>query len=113
MTALAVMRDGSSDLVATEENVKATSNAVKHMYKFLLVVGLVVWYMMVGIAYEAYGISLGDLWDDIWVNANGSVRFMMIDTGVLYLAVLLFLAYRCGESKAAKALLLTTVLGPS
>jgi hypothetical protein len=113
MGSLAVLLDALSKLVARNENIKATSNAMKKIYNYLQVVGLVGWYILVAIAHRAYGTSLGDLWDDIWVNANASVRFMIIDTGVLYLAMLLFLAYHCGVSKAARALLLTTVLGPA
>jgi hypothetical protein len=113
MSSLVLMKDVSPELVATNETAKATSTAVKNMYKLFCVIGLVDWCVMVAIAYQAYGTSLGDLWDDIWVSANASVKFMTIDSGVLYLAVLLFLGYRCGESKAAKALFLTPVLGPA
>jgi len=109
----AVFLDGSSKLVATKENVRATSEAMKKIYKFLSVIGLVGWYILVAIAYRAYGTSPSAFWNDVWVTAGPSVKFMAIDTGVLYLAMLLFLGYRCGEAQATRALLLTTVLGPA
>jgi len=77
-----------------------------------MAVGFVGWLLLVKIAYQSYGSSIGDLWTDIWVDANGSVAFMTIDTGVLYLGMLLFVAYRADEVKAAKTLLLTPALGP-
>jgi len=111
--AAVLFRDASTELVATKENTKATSDAAKKAYKVLGAVGIVFWYVMVAIAYQAYGFSAGDLWNDIWVAANPSVKFMTVDTGVLYLAILMYVAYRGGESKAVKALLLATILGPA
>ena len=113
MTGLVLFTDASADLVATKESGNASSVAVSKMYKVMMVPGLIGWYTLVAIAYQTYGVSLSDLWNDIWVNAAPSIAFMTIDTLVLYLAVLIFVAYRYGESKAAKALFLTTVLGPA
>ena len=107
------MDTASSDLPATEKNVKNSSHAIKNVYKLLMAVGVVGWYFLVGVCYQSYGTSVGDLWKDIWVDANASVAFMTIDTGVLYLGLLIFIAYRSDELKAAKALLLTPILGPA
>eukprot|EP00536_Pseudo-nitzschia_multiseries_P009837 jgi/Psemu1/24398/gm1.24398_g len=110
---LILFNDGSSKTAATKQNVKASSDAIQNVCKLLMAVGFVGWIVMVGIAYDTYGTSTGDLWRDIWVNANASVAFMTIDTGVLYLGVLLFIAYRADEVKAAKTLLITPILGPA
>uniref|UniRef100_A0A7S4AJR2 Uncharacterized protein n=1 Tax=Pseudo-nitzschia australis TaxID=44445 RepID=A0A7S4AJR2_9STRA len=113
LTGLVLFTDKSSEITATEENTKASSRAIQTVYKLLMAIGFVGWYVLVGIAYRSYGIAIGDLWKDIWVEAGPSVAFMTIDTGVLYLALVIFVAYRSDEFKAAKALLLTTVLGPA
>jgi hypothetical protein len=48
---------------------------------------------------------------EIWEEANASVAFMTIDTGVLYLGILIFIGYE-NAWKALKALFLTPLLGP-
>jgi len=113
MFGLVLFRDGSSELAPTEENAKTSSAVIRNTNKMMMVLGFVGWYTLVAIAYRSYGTSIGNLWNDIWVNAGPSVAFMTIDAGVLYLAILMFIAYRHGESKAAKALFLTTILGPA
>jgi len=105
--------DASSRLVATKKNVAATSRATKQVYRVLGAAGFILWYVMVYVAWQAYGLSAGNLWNAIWSKANPSVQFMTIDTGVLYVAILMFIAYRGGEAKAAKALLLTAAVGPA
>lgn len=110
---LMLFTDKSSQLTATEENAKASSRAIQTVYKLLTPIGFVGWCVMVGIAYASYGTAIGDLWRDIWVEAGPCVAFMTIDTGILYVALVIFVAYRSDEFKAAKALLLTPVLGPA
>jgi len=110
---LILFTDISSDLPATEQNIKNSSHAVKNVYKVLMVVCFVGWYILVAICYQSYGTSVGNIWRDIWVDANSSVAFMTIDVGVLYLGLLIFISYRSDELKAAKALLLTPILGPA
>jgi len=113
MGGLFLLRDSSFDLSPTEQNIRISSVAMTNMYRMLMVFGFVGWYILVAICYRSYGTSVGDLWNDIWVDAKPSVAFMTIDTGVLYLTLLMFIAYRSDELKAVKALLLTTILGPA
>jgi len=110
---LILFTDKSHEIVATKENVKATSDAAKKVYNLLAAVGLPFWYVMVYVTYQTYGFFIVNLWNSIWVDANSSVRFMTIDTGILYVAILMFIAYRSNEMKAVKALLLTTIVGPA
>ena len=105
--------DASSSLPATAQNIKRSSRATKNVYTLLMFVGFVGWLVWVAIFYKSYGTSMGDLWNDIWIDATGAVAFMTIDTGVLYIGLLIFIAYRGSELKALKALLLTPVLGPA
>jgi len=112
LSGLVLFRDASSELSATEQNAKICFDASQRVLKCFMAVGFVAWYILVAIAYRAYGTSFGNLWNDIWVNADASVAFMTIDTGILYVAVLMYIAYRSDELKAAKAFLLTFVLGP-
>jgi len=112
MIGLVLLTDESSKLTATEKNVKASSAGIQNVCKLLMAAGFVGWLVVVKIAYQSYGLSIGDLWADIWVDANASVAFITIDAGVLYLGMLLFIAYRADEFKAAKTLLLSPALGP-
>jgi len=82
------------------------------MYKIFSLIGFVAWYILVGIAVTTYD-GFGQLWSDIWIHAGPSVAFMTIDTGVLYLALLMYVAYRGSEWKALKAFLYTFVVGPA
>mmetsp|Transcript_12068 Transcript_12068/g.28599 ORF Transcript_12068/g.28599 Transcript_12068/m.28599 type:complete len:345 (-) Transcript_12068:278-1312(-) len=110
---LALFTDASPKLVATKESGIVSSVRISKLYKVIMVLGLIGWYSLVAIAYQTYGTSLSNFWNDVWVNAGPSVAFMTIDTGVLYLGVLMYIAYRHGELKAVKALSLTAVLGPA
>ena len=78
----------------------------------MAIVGFVFWYSLVYIGYQAYGLALDSFWRDIWTEAGPSVAFMTIDTGVLYIGILVFLAYQ-SEKKALKAAALTPLVGPA
>lgn len=112
MLNLVLSTERSSELPATKETIGASFDASMRVLNFLMGLAFVFWYVLVGIAHQAYGTSFGDLWNDVWVEADASVAFMTIDTLVLYAGVLMYIAYRGGSKKAAKALLLTLVLGP-
>lgn len=111
LSGLVLWKDVSLSLSPTAQNVKTTIRAVKNAYRLLMLVSFVGWVCLVAIAYQSYGTSVGDIWKDIWVDANASVAFMTIDTGVFYLALLIFVAYH-SEVKAMKMLLVTPILGP-
>lgn len=113
ISGLALYADQSSSLKATTETVQSTSSLLKSMHKAMIVFGIVGWIAWIAIAVQNYGASIEKVWDALWVNAGPSVKFMTIDMGVLYLAYLIFIGYRCGESKAIKAILLSFVVGPS
>ena len=74
-------------------------------------VAFAAWYVLVYIAYNKYGFDLPALWKGVWTDANGSVAFMTVDTIVLFLAVIIYIAYR-DEKAYVKALGLTPLLGP-
>lgn len=112
MFSLCLWKDASSSIPNTVQNIETSSRSIKNAFRLLALVGFFGWYYLVAIAYESYGTSLGDLWNDIWVNANASVAFMTIDTGVLYVALVLFISYQ-SELKALKTLVLTLLLGPA
>ncbi len=104
--------DGSSSLPPTAKNMKSSIDGVKNAYNIIAGLSFLGWEYLVKVAYEAYGTDLGAIWNDIWVDAGGSVAFMTVDTGVLYLALLLVIAYH-SEVKAIKALVLTPLIGPA
>jgi len=108
---LGLWKDSSKIVPTTVQSMQTTLRSVKTLYRLLALVGFFGWYYLVAIACSYYD-TVGDLWNSIWVNANSSVAFMTIDTGVLYLGLLLFISFQ-SESKALKALFLTLILGPA
>ena len=69
------------------------------------------WYVLVYIAYNKYGFDLLALWRGIWTVANGSVAFMTVDAILLFLTVIIYMAYR-DEKAYLRTLSLTPLLGP-
>mmetsp|Transcript_3526 Transcript_3526/g.4988 ORF Transcript_3526/g.4988 Transcript_3526/m.4988 type:complete len:158 (-) Transcript_3526:81-554(-) len=103
------------------ETIQASVTSVKKLYRIAAIMSAVGYYILIYIVYGAYasegggggfGTILGRLWLDIWTDANPSVAFMTIDTVVLYLGVLLLVAYQDTE-KAFKAIVLTPLFGPA
>merc|ERR1712013_958517 len=111
MMGLPLWLDKSDRMEATPENIKRSSRSVQKAYSFMAAVSFVFWACLVTVAYQSYGFEFDRLWGDIWVEAGSSVAFMTVDTGVLYLGVLLFIAYE-SERKATKAFLMTFLVGP-
>ena len=102
-----------------KEAVRESISTVKKAYTTVAVAGTIGWFASVYIVYDAYGSAdsgsgsiTGKLWTDIWVDANSSVAFMTIDTIVLYIGVLLAIAFQ-SLSKVAKAIALTPFMGPA
>ncbi len=103
-----------------KETIQASIASVKKAYTIAAIIGGVGYHLLIHIVYRAYasegiegfGTMLGRLWSEIWTDANASVAFMTIDTGVLYLGVLLLVAYQ-DTGKALKATVLTPLFGPA
>jgi hypothetical protein len=102
-----------------KETIQASITSVKKMYTIAAIISGVGYHLLIYIVYGVYasegggfGTMLGRLWSEIWTDANPSVAFMTIDTGVLYLGVLLLVAYQ-DTGKALKATVLTPLLGPA
>ena len=112
LSGLFLFTDKSFTLEATPQNITTSNKALQKAYSLLAIVGFVFWYSLVYIGYQAYGLALDSLWRDIWTEAGPSVAFMTIDTGVLYIGILVFLAYQ-SEKKALKAAALTPLVGPA
>lgn len=111
MSGLTLWADKSPALEITAQNIKKSSGAIQTAYTSLAIVGFVFWWCLVAVAFQSYGFAVDLLWRDVWVKAGASVAFMTVDTGVLYLGVILLIAYE-SERKAAKALALTPLVGP-
>ena len=112
LSGLFLFTDKSSTLEATPQNITTSNKALQKAYSLLAIVGFIFWYSLVYIGYQSYGLALDSLWRDIWTEAGPSVAFMTIDTGVLYLGILIFLAYQ-SEKKALKAAVFTPFVGPA
>lgn len=103
---------------SNEKNKQLSIELVKKACYILTFVGVIGWYASLYITYNSYATGNGfvtilkSLWDDIWVNANASVAFMTIDTGVLYVGILLLIAY-IDAAKALKAIALLPLMGPA
>ena len=115
MGGLVLYADESSALEATSENKASTRMAISNMYMKLFFVGFFGWYTLVVIAVNHYVLDNSDasLLEDLWTNAGPSVKFMVIDTAVLFLSFLQYIAYRGGEFRALKAFGLSMILGPA
>ena len=111
MLSLLLLFDKSSSLEPTFENIKKSANLVQNALSAVAVMSFVFWLCLVAGAYDAYGFAFVALWSDIWTDAGPSVAFMTIDAGVLFLGMLLFIAYQ-SESKAFKTVVLTPIVGP-
>ncbi|KAL9185510.1 hypothetical protein ACHAXT_003287 [Thalassiosira profunda] len=111
MMGLLLWRDKSESLKASPENIEKSNRIVQKCYSVLGAVSFAFWSFLVVVAYQSYGFALGKLWSDIWSNAGPSVAFMTVDTGVLYLGILMLIAYK-SERKALKTLALTPLVGP-
>lgn len=111
MVNLAYWADKSSSMEASTQNIAKSNSAIQNAYSFIATLSFLFWACLVKAAYSSYGFSIGTLWDDIWEEANASVGFMTIDTGVLYLGILIFIGYE-NAWKALKALFLTPLVGP-
>ncbi len=94
----------------TKESVANGKKVVRRSINILMTVSIAFWYSLVFIAFQTYD-SFGSLWKDIWTDANASVAFMTIDAGILYVAIMISIAFQ-SEAKALKGLLLTPLLGP-
>ena len=109
---LTLWTDKSSSLEGTSQNITKSNNAIQKAYSLLATVGFLFWLCLVAVAYKSYGFAFDNLWRDIWTEAGPSVAFMTIDTGVLYLGILIFIAYE-SEWKALKVFMFTPFLGPA
>eukprot|EP00565_Helicotheca_tamesis_P008251 CAMPEP_0185733684 /NCGR_PEP_ID=MMETSP1171-20130828/20293_1 /TAXON_ID=374046 /ORGANISM="Helicotheca tamensis, Strain CCMP826" /LENGTH=339 /DNA_ID=CAMNT_0028403469 /DNA_START=83 /DNA_END=1102 /DNA_ORIENTATION=- len=111
MLGLPLWLDKSPSMEVTSENVARSNSAIQRAYTFLSAVAFAIYSYLLVVAYQTYGLAFDELWRDIWSEAGPSVAFMTIDTGVLYLGELLFIAYH-SEWKAFKAFLMTPLVGP-
>jgi hypothetical protein len=107
----------------SKETIQASINSVKKVYTIAAIISGVGYHLLIYLVYGAYasasasegggfGNMLGRLWSEIWTDANPSVAFMTIDMGVLYLGILLVVAYQ-DTGKALKAIILTPLFGPA
>lgn len=111
MVNLAYWADKSSSIEASTQNIAKSNSAIQNAYSFIATLSFLFWACLVKTAYSSYGFEIDTLWNEIWEEANASVAFMTIDTGVLYLGILLFIGYE-NAWNAFKALFLTPLLGP-
>lgn len=111
MMGLPLWLDKSSTLEDTRENITRSNDLIQKSYNILALVSFIFYSCLMAVVYQTYGFAFHEVWRDIWTEAGPSVAFMTIDTGVLFVGVLLFIAYHC-EWKAMRALLMTPLLGP-
>ncbi len=114
----AVLWTDKPPTTVTKEDIQGSISSVQKAYTTVTILGTIAWVIAIYFVYDTYG-SAGSfsavmikLWSEAWVNAGPSVAFMTIDTIVLYIAVLLAIAYQSIE-KATKAIVLTPFMGPA
>jgi hypothetical protein len=96
-----------TDASAVVAGARATANA----YLFASICGFLAWMVVVHAALDTYELDPFALWDAVWTNADGSVRFMTIDAGILFLALIVYIASK-DLTDALAALLVSPILGP-
>lgn len=99
------------------KNAQASIRSSTRAYRFISIVGAIGWYIQIYIAYSSYNLFGGsramvEIWGDVWVKAKGPVAFMTLDTGVLYAAVLMIIAFQ-SVTKMLKTVALTPLMGPA
>jgi hypothetical protein len=110
MSGLALWMDESSALDTSPQNIAKSCKLMRKCYTLLGGISFLLYACLAVVSFRSYQ-NLNDLWKDVWVEAGSSVAFMTIDTLVLYLGVLIFIAYH-SELKAIKAFTLTPFVGP-
>jgi len=98
-------------LSSSSDVLSKSARTAAFAYRAVAPVGFIAYACLVYIAYSEYGTDLQALWDAVWTNANASVKFMTIDTLVLFLGVCVYIAFR-DVAAAVKAVALTPLLGP-
>jgi len=93
----------------TTENLQYTANKIKSISKTVAFMGTIIWWYLICIAVQEYN-SVEELYNRMWFESNSSVQFMVIDTLILYVAVVMWIAFH-DEIMAIKAILLTPLLG--
>lgn len=96
---------------ASSELMKASSAATVKSYKTLIPIGLSIWAYLVYVALSTFGFDVFALWDAIWVNANVSVKFMTIDSIILFSSFIMYNFY-LDVNMALQILYLTPFMGP-
>ncbi|KAL3762270.1 hypothetical protein ACHAWU_000917 [Discostella pseudostelligera] len=112
MMSLSLWFDKSSCIDANPSNIAKSARGIRWAYSLMEMISFVIWLGLVGVMHQTHGLfSVADIWRDIWVEASPFVAFMTVDTGVLYLGALLFIAYH-DEWKTVTAICLTPFVGP-
>mmetsp|Transcript_20188 Transcript_20188/g.40192 ORF Transcript_20188/g.40192 Transcript_20188/m.40192 type:complete len:345 (+) Transcript_20188:46-1080(+) len=92
--------------------VRASAQAIRTAYRIAAAVAAVGYLYLLRIAHAEYGWDVSALWRAVWTEAGSSVAFMTVDTIVLYVGVLSYVACRSGAG-VVKAALLTPFVGPA
>lgn len=93
----------------TIENAQRTKKRIEFISKAVAMFGAIVHWVLLWIAIRTYD-SFGDFYIRVWAESNASVKFMVIDTLVLYASVLLWIAFH-DEMMAIKAFRMTPLIG--
>jgi hypothetical protein len=101
--------------VAVPENSKEQriqgARAASFAYIVAGVIAFFGWWFLVYVAWSSYGTDHAALWKDLWTDAKPCVAFMTIDAGVLWLAMVICIAFQ-SLPHATEALLMTPLFGP-
>jgi len=103
--------DDEQVVVPSKEHYEECTKATQTAYRVSAGIAFIGYYFLVYIAYSTYGMNGSKVWNAVWTDANSSVAFMTIDTLVLYLSILSYIAYKDLDA-AKKAFLLTPLVGP-
>lgn len=99
-----------SDDASIAQQITSAKTAAK-MYN---IIGSIIFFGWLTNIYLAYGAFQGDLdkvLEGLWLNAHPSVAFMTIDTGILYIATIMYIFIH-DVNQAFITILITPIIGP-
>lgn len=103
----AIQTPPAKDARALSEGSKVVTKA----YHIAGIVAALAWYALLYVVHTSYHWNLPALWTHVWTDANPCVAFMTVDSIVLWVALLIYIGYRCPRG-LVESLVWCPLVGP-
>jgi hypothetical protein len=101
----------SQDLDDAAAEVSKVRSALITSYSISGMVAFLLWIVVLIVVVQTYGFDFGAIRRDLWIDAHGFVRFMMIDSVIIYCGLLSYIGY-LRTTSVPETLLQTLLVGP-